>query len=122
MPIPDIESAFSVPASCEVHFTQSNLTATWNASACLSLLQFAESQGLKPDHGCRSGMCGTCETRLVKGRTAGAEGDSDGRLRTVKDEDGIEVKDEQGKAKFEEERWILICCSVPVSEEIWLEK
>lgn len=119
MPIPDIESTpaktstsnssytVTVPQTCKVHFTKSSLTATWDAKDRLSLLQFAEKQGLKPNHGCRSGMCGTCETRLIKGQTEGGVGDSDGR--TALDGSGTET-------------WILICCSVPTSNEIWLEK
>ena len=108
MPIPDIESTtVRVPDSCKVHFTKSNITATWHAKDSLKLLPFAEKQGLKPDHGCRSGMCGTCETRLIKGKTEGGLGDSDGKISL----------DGSGR-----EKWILICCSVPTSEEIWLEK
>ena len=70
-------------------------------------------QGLKPDYGCRSGMCGTCETRLVKGETEGGVGDSDGKV-------SLHEKDEHGRPVTE--TWILICCSVPKSEEIWLDK
>ena len=106
MPIPDLEET-TVPHSCKVNFTKSNVTATWQAKDSLSLLQFAEKQGLKPDYGCRSGMCGTCETRLVKGETEGGVGDSDGKVSL--DGSGTET-------------WILICCSVPKTEEIWLEK
>lgn len=116
MPLPtqDIESTPTpFPNQSKIHFTKSNLTATYHATSNLTLLQFAEKQGLKPDYGCRSGMCGTCETRLVRGETDGGVGDSDGRL-------SLSEKDEQGKGKVE--RWILICCSVPVSEEVWLEK
>jgi ferredoxin len=114
LPAPDIESTPTiVPNQCRVHFTKSNLTATWRATDNLSLLQFTEKQGIKPDYGCRSGMCGTCETRLVKGRTEGGIGDSDGRV-------SLTEKDEKGNAKTE--NWILICCSVPTTEEVWLEK
>ena len=108
MTIPDLEST-PIPSSCTVHFTKSSVTATWHAKDSLSLLQFAEKQGLKPDYGCRSGMCGTCETKLVKGETEGGVGDSDGKI--ALDGDGQE-----------RETWILICCSVPTSKEIWLEK
>jgi uncharacterized protein len=36
-------------------------------SMTTNLLEFAESQGVAIDSGCRSGNCGTCVTRLLKG-------------------------------------------------------
>jgi uncharacterized protein len=36
-------------------------------SLTTNLLEFAESQGVAIDSGCRSGNCGTCITRLLKG-------------------------------------------------------
>ncbi len=77
-----------------VTFRKSNLSIKWLAKDRLSLLQLAEKSGLKPDYGCRSGMCGTCEVRLLKGTIEGClEGD-----------DGV-----------------LICCSKPASLEVELE-
>ena len=58
-----------------VLFTKSNVSATWAAKEDLSILQLAEKAGLKPDFGCRSAMCGTCEVKLLKGRVHGPEGD-----------------------------------------------
>jgi ferredoxin len=78
-----------------IKFCKSDKTATWYARDAQSLLQFAESQGLKPDYGCRSGACGTCETKLIKGQVHGPEGDRDGT--------------------------ILICSSMPASAEIELD-
>lgn len=78
-----------------ITFCKSQRTAKWLAKDAQSLLQFAEAQGLKPDYGCRSGACGTCETKLLKGQVDGPEGDRDGT--------------------------ILICSSVPASSEIELD-
>jgi ferredoxin-NADP reductase len=36
-----------------------------------TLLESAESQGVHLEHGCRSGMCGTCRTHLLEGRVTG---------------------------------------------------
>lgn len=58
-----------------VTFTKSQKTARWLAKDDLSILQLAEQAGLKPDYGCRSGMCGTCEVKIVKGQVYGPEGD-----------------------------------------------
>ncbi|KAH0842210.1 hypothetical protein Z517_02448 [Fonsecaea pedrosoi CBS 271.37] len=77
-----------------VTFRKSNLTTKWLAKDRLTLLQLAEKSGLKPDYGCRSGACGTCEVKLLKGTIDGIlEGD-----------DGV-----------------LICSSVPASVEVELE-
>lgn len=64
----DIEEA-------EVTFRKSSVKVKWLAKERLTLLQLAEKHGLKPDYGCRSGACGTCETKLLKGETEGPEGD-----------------------------------------------
>lgn len=77
-----------------VFFRKSDKTVKWLAKERLSLLQLAEKSGLAPDYGCRSGACGTCEVKLVKGKIEGClEGD-----------DGV-----------------LICCSTPASTEIELD-
>ncbi len=39
-----------------------------------SLLELAEANGIFPDSGCRAGSCGSCETGLVSGKVAYAEG------------------------------------------------
>ena len=64
----DIEEA-------KVTFSKSKLQVQWLAKEQLSILQLAEKAGLKPDYGCRSGMCGTCEVKLLKGSVDGPEGD-----------------------------------------------
>jgi ferredoxin len=57
-----------------VTFTKSKVTAKWLASEKLTILQLAEKAGLKPDYGCRSAMCGTCEVKILKGQVYGPEG------------------------------------------------
>lgn len=49
-----------------VHFLRSGRTLEWNGNS-ESLLDFAEGNGVAIDSGCRSGQCGSCETRLVSG-------------------------------------------------------
>lgn len=85
---PDIEEA-------TIHFTKSNVTALWRRAENLPILRVAENAGLKPDYGCRSGACGTCEVKLLKGQVEGPEGDY--------------------------ERGILICSSRPTSREVEIE-
>ncbi len=83
----DIEEATVV-------FRKSNKTVKWLAKDRLTLLQLAEKSGLSPDYGCRSGACGTCEVKLLKGEIDGIlEGD-----------DGV-----------------LICSSTPATAEVELE-
>ena len=49
-----------------VHFQKSGAEAEWSSERG-TLLELAESLGLAPKFGCRSGICGTCTTRLVDG-------------------------------------------------------
>ncbi|MBA3069239.1 MAG: 2Fe-2S iron-sulfur cluster binding domain-containing protein [Hyphomonas sp.] len=50
-----------------VGFRRSGRTLEW-AGQDANLLDFAERQSIPVDSGCRSGSCGTCETRLISGR------------------------------------------------------
>jgi len=36
-----------------------------------TLLEAAEQQGIVMEHGCRSGMCGSCKTNLISGEVSG---------------------------------------------------
>ena len=49
-----------------VRFQKSGTNAEWSAERG-TLLEFAESLGLAPKFGCRSGICGTCTTGIVEG-------------------------------------------------------
>ncbi len=50
----------------EVSFRRSGRTLAWDGSDT-SLLDFAERHGIDVESGCRSGGCGSCETRLLEG-------------------------------------------------------
>lgn len=60
---PDIET---VADQVEVQFRRSGRTLTWDGQDA-SLLDFAERHGVAVESGCRSGGCGSCETRVVDG-------------------------------------------------------
>jgi hypothetical protein len=51
----------------EVRFARSQRTLTWEGGDA-NLLDFAERHGVDLESGCRSGGCGSCETRLLAGR------------------------------------------------------
>jgi ferredoxin-NADP reductase len=50
----------------DVRFRRSRRTIAWTGED-LSLLDFAERHGISVESGCRTGSCGSCETRLVSG-------------------------------------------------------
>ena len=50
----------------EVQFKRSGRTLTWDGSDA-NLLDFAERHGVAVDSGCRSGSCGSCQTRQLAG-------------------------------------------------------
>jgi hypothetical protein len=52
--------------SLALRFSRSGRTLSWDGNDG-NLLDFAERHGVEIDSGCRSGSCGTCETRLVSG-------------------------------------------------------
>lgn len=49
-----------------VEFRRAGKRVDWTDTAH-SLLDLAEEQGLRPDFSCRSGVCGTCKTRVLSG-------------------------------------------------------
>jgi uncharacterized protein len=74
---PPAAQAASVPASTEalaaqpkdgvpVTFARSQRTVQWLPKDG-TLLEFAEACGIDAASSCRSGMCGTCSTRVLKG-------------------------------------------------------
>ena len=75
-----------------IRFAKSAITADWSREKG-TLLEFAESVGLAPAFGCRSGICGTCVTRIESG--------------------AVEYVEEPLAPHAEGE--ILLCCSVPSS-------
>ncbi len=65
----DAGAAALPPASTEpvpVAFLNSSKEARWTPDAG-TLLELAEARGLSPEFSCRTGTCGTCRTKLLKG-------------------------------------------------------
>jgi ferredoxin-NADP reductase len=60
------EPALATSTSIEVRFSRSGRTLAWDGQDA-NLLDFAERHGLAVDSGCRTGSCGTCQTRLLSG-------------------------------------------------------
>ncbi|HUJ57548.1 MAG TPA: ferredoxin reductase [Kofleriaceae bacterium] len=67
-----------------VSFAASGVHAT--ADGQTPLLQVAEAAGLSPPHGCRMGICHTCDTTLISGRVR------DLRTGTALDEPGSRIQ------------------------------
>lgn len=62
-----VETVAAAPVGeVEVKFQRSGRTLTWDGRDA-SLLDFAERHGIEVESGCRSGGCGSCETRVVEG-------------------------------------------------------
>ena len=53
----------------EVRLSRSGRTLVWDGQDA-NLLEFAERHGVWVESGCRSGSCGTCETKLASGTVA----------------------------------------------------
>jgi ferredoxin-NADP reductase len=66
------EPAAAGAASVDVRFSRAGRTLIWSGQDA-NLLDFAERHGLAVDSGCRSGSCGSCQTRLVSGVVAYAD-------------------------------------------------
>jgi hypothetical protein len=60
------EAVSGPDASFEIDFQRSGRTLVWEGQD-ETLLDFAERHAVAVDSGCRSGGCGSCETRLVSG-------------------------------------------------------
>jgi ferredoxin-NADP reductase len=60
------EPTAATAASIDVRFSRSARTLAWDGQDA-NLLDFAERHGLAVDSGCRTGSCGTCQTRLLSG-------------------------------------------------------
>jgi ferredoxin len=60
------DSASIGSAQLEIKFRRSGRTLLWDGRDA-SLLDFAERHGVAVESGCRSGSCGSCETKLVSG-------------------------------------------------------
>jgi len=60
------EPAVASAAALDVRCSRSGRTLAWSGQDA-NLLDFAERHGLAVDSGCRTGSCGTCQTRLLSG-------------------------------------------------------
>lgn len=92
-PDPDalvIEQPPAATTSVPVVFERSAKEARWHPDGG-SLLELAESRGLRPEFSCRGGSCGTCKTRLISGQ----------------------VNYPQVPAEIPDDGDVLICCAVP---------
>jgi ferredoxin len=61
------EGTTPAATAVEVRFQRSGRTLSWDGRDA-SLLDFAERHGIEVESGCRSGGCGSCETRLLEGQ------------------------------------------------------
>ena len=75
-----------------VRFAESDIEATWSPDQG-TLLELAEAAGLDPAFACRSGICGTCATRIKCG--------------------AVDYIEEPSAAHGDDE--VLICCATPRS-------
>jgi choline monooxygenase len=91
-PVPEaaVVAGRAIDGTVAVRFAKSAITADWSREKG-TLLEFAESVGIAPAFGCRSGICGTCVTRIESG--------------------AVEYIEEPLAPHGEGE--ILLCCSVP---------
>ena len=56
-------------ADIMVNFAKSGKQLQWQPATC-SLLEFAESNGISVNSGCRAGSCGSCQTTIQSGEVA----------------------------------------------------
>ncbi|MFS2198129.1 pyridoxamine 5'-phosphate oxidase family protein [Pseudomonas sp. Pseusp3] len=92
-PDPDavvIEQPPAATTSIPVVFQRSAKEARWQPEGG-SLLELAESRGLRPEFSCRGGSCGTCKTRLISGQ----------------------VHYPLPPAEVPDDGQVLICCAIP---------
>lgn len=61
----DKKIPLSLPKQASINFSLSQKKAIWKQG---NLLEFAEEQGLSASSSCRSGNCGSCEVKLLKGQ------------------------------------------------------
>jgi hypothetical protein len=66
---PTAKQPLPASRSVPVIFTESSKEARWTPESG-TLLELAEARGLSPAFSCRSGSCGTCVTKILKGAVA----------------------------------------------------
>ncbi len=88
----DVAASSSDSEPVSVGFAKSGMETAWTADKG-TLLDLAEEAGLNPDFSCRSGICGSCATRLKSG--------------------AVDYVEEPSAPHGDDE--ILICCAIPRS-------
>ena len=83
----------TVDGPVHVSFAASDTTAEWSPDSG-TLLELAEAAGLNPNFACRSGVCGTCATRIACGT--------------------VDYIEEPSAPHGDDE--VLICCATPRSD------
>ncbi len=63
---PDLNARLPLVAPLDIQLKRSERTLTWDGTDA-TLLDLAERYGVDIETGCRSGSCGSCETRLLAG-------------------------------------------------------
>jgi len=91
-PIRDVESGQTDDGPVTVRFAGSDVEVEWTPDKG-TLLELAEEAGINPEFSCRSGICGTCATRLSCG--------------------AVNYMEEPSAPHADDE--VLICCSTPRS-------
>lgn len=89
---------FEVPSEAVVTFAKSQIEQGWTPEQG-SLLEFAEAHGITPEYGCRTGNCGSCATKLLKGAVNYTTKPS--------------IEPDEGQ--------VLICCAIPAKSDEGLE-
>ena len=68
----NIQQTRKLDEDVSVRLTARNINFVIPAKDCdKTILEAAEEQGIHMEHGCRSGMCGSCKTNLVSGEVSG---------------------------------------------------
>ncbi len=68
----DLTTLRKLDEDVTVTLKSQNISFVIEAENCdQTLLEAAEKKGIHLEHGCRSGMCGTCRTNLVSGQVSG---------------------------------------------------
>jgi uncharacterized protein len=71
--VPASDEPLDAPSvSFDIRFAGSGRTLVWDGQDA-NLLEFAERHGVAVDSGCRSGSCGSCETKLASGKVQYAD-------------------------------------------------
>ena len=87
-----------LPERANITFGRSGVQAEWTHQSG-TLLETAEAAGLKPNYNCRLGKCGACATRLVSG----------------------DVHYQRNPVITPGNGEVLICCAVPLGEDVQLD-